>query len=307
MKIRILDRFAAALAGMTLFAGAAALAGSVLFGRSWIDTALALMRENTLITVFALAVLVLAGVLCFLILFRHVSRKKRYLVQSSEAGECHISLKALDEQVTKCLLEHPELDLSEVKLVNEKNSLSIHVIGNMAGGISIPQTVEVIQNEIREYIKNCSGVMIKDILFQVEETGADAANAPFLLHAPASIQPAANLTEAEEETAPIDTEEMEMHTPVQEDTSVSVPVPEDDMDDDRPLHQRIFAAKQEACIVPCPPLNEEAEPAVNVNNTEAIYDGDELLGEFDEENAELADPVTKIPFMDRGESAGEEM
>ena len=77
MKIRILDRILVALAGLLILAVCAALAAQLFFDIDVIGTVSSVLKDES-VRVFLIiggAVLLLLGLYCFLVLFRHRRRR----------------------------------------------------------------------------------------------------------------------------------------------------------------------------------------------------------------------------------------
>ena len=296
MKIRILDRILVALAGLLVLAGCAALTAQLFFNKNVVAWAGRLLADEGLRIwlIIALALLLILGVYCVLILFRHRSRHDKFVMQKTENGELSISLKAMESMVQKCLDPHKELNVQSVRLENQKGGLLIRIRGTVAGGVSIPLTVDALQQQIKQYVTACSGVEVKDIRVQIESSGPEATESLYAIEAPTAralpssgvkeekpAEPAAEkveeITDEELETfaaeipkpEPAEAEEEEE----KEEPTVVVPeaavvaaeqlkkeAPEEE--DDRPMHQRLFSSYEEPCVMPMPPEKEEtAEPA----------------------------------------------
>ena len=275
MRIRVLDRILVGLAGLILLAGCAGLVAQLFFGVDVTGFATRFITTDTTarrIALIAMAVLLLLlGVYCLMVLFRHRRRKDRFILQKTEDGELAISLKAMLGMVTKCLDQFREVTPEDIHLENDRDGLLVRIRGSVAGGISIPLTVEAMQKQIRQYVTACSGVEVKGIRVQIESSGPDLKDAPFAIAAP---EAPALLREGEEPalTAPEESQEIPMEQ-ISEDPAVPATpeppelvatLPPEDIamdDDDRPMHQRLFAPRQEPCIVPPPPQEDEEEPA----------------------------------------------
>ena len=188
MKIRILDRILVALAGLLMIAGVAALAAQLFFGKNVAGRVTTWLNNDSLRVYIIIAgiLICLLGVYCVLLLFRHRGRDGKFVMQRTENGELAISLKALETMVQKCLEQHKEVNAQAVSLDNQKGSLLIRIRGTVAGGISIPLTVETLQQQIKQYVTACSGVEVKDIRVEIESSGPDAKDAPFKIEAPAA-------------------------------------------------------------------------------------------------------------------------
>ena len=218
MKIRILDRILVAVAGLLVLAGCAALAAQLFFGKNVAAWAGRLLADPSvrIWLIVALALLLILGVYCVLILFRHRSRHDKFVMQKTENGELSISLKAMESMVQKCLDPHKELSVQSVRLENQKGGLLIRIRGTVAGGVSIPLTVDALQQQIKQYVTACSGVEVKDIRVQIESSGPEAKESLYAIEAPtaralpSSIAREEKAPEAEEEkTEEITPEELE--------------------------------------------------------------------------------------------------
>lgn len=317
MRLRVSDRILVGIAGVLLLAACAGMVAQMFFSVDLISMAAGVFsndsgRARAALIGFA-ALLLLLGIYCVLVLFRHRKRKDKFILQKNDSGELAISVKALENMVQKCLEQHDELTVQHLYLENKKDGLLIRIRGSVAGGISIPLTVEALQKQIRQYVTACSGVEVKGIRVQIESSGEDAKNAPFAIAAP-SAKPL--LKEAEEKQTPVQTAETQENTaPVQPaqdiNTSNSAAAAETpavqtvpDEDDDRPLHQRLFSSPPEPCIVPEPPAdagrtaedrkdeaetveepasesveNAEAEPSHSVDGSAETDDGAPVIPE----------------------------
>ncbi len=300
MKIRILDRILVALAGLLVLAGCAALAAQLFFGKDVIGWAGKILQDNSLRIwlILALVVLILLGVYCFLILFRHRGRKEKFVMQKTENGELAISLKAMESMVQKCLDPHKELEVQSVRLENQKGGLLIRIRGTVAGGVSIPLTVDALQLQIKQYVTACSGVEVKDIKVRIESSGEDAKESLYAIEAPTARALPGSLAAKEEKPAEASAAEAATETAEPEDLpvpEVTVASPEKEEEeapvtevsaaaaaaaellkneappeeDDRPMHQRLFSNPEEPCVMPMPPEAEEAAEEVKEEPAEA--------------------------------------
>ena len=306
MKIRILDRILVALAGLLMIAGVAALAAQLFFGRDVAGRVASWLNDDSLrVYIIIAGILICAiGIYCVLLLFRHRGRSGKFIMQRTESGELAISLNALESMVQKCLDQHKEVNAQSVSLDNQKGSLLILIRGTVAGGISIPLTVDSLQQQIKQYVTACSGVEIKDIRVEIESSGPDAKDAPFKIEAPAAKgllkgageEPLPTETIKPEEKAETAAPEEKKETVEAETPAAENPQPEDELsaaaaaaarlmnqapeeDDDRPMHQRLFSTVEEPCVMPMPPMNldeagkeengeEEAKPSTQPSDPE---------------------------------------
>ena len=315
MRLRIADRILVAIAGLLLLAICAGIVAQMFFSVDLVSLAVRAFSSDAPQVRWGLiglaAVFLLLGGYCVMVLFRHRRRKDKFILQKNDSGELAISVKALEHMVQKCVDQHPEMDIQHLYLENRKDGLLIRLRGSVAGGISIPLTVEALQKQIRQYVTACSGVEIKGIRVQIESSGGDAADAPFTIAPPAAkpllkepapetaaVYPAEAPAAAPEAAAVSEPAPVE---PVQEIRPVSpepvIPVP--DEDDDRPLHQRLFSAEPEACIVPAPP----AEPAEAVtDDPAAASDAEDEPDGLQPEIPEAEEPAISRETTDSAES-----
>ena len=309
MKIRILDRVVAAIVGLILIALCAGIVAQLVFGVDVIGPVSRVLTTQNLVYQILLAVgtllLLALGVYCFMLLCRHKRKRDQFIQQATDDGELAISLKALENMITKCLEQHPEMNVQSVQLENDRDGLVVLIRGNVAGGISIPLTVDAIQKQIKQYVTACSGVEVRNIRVEIETSGPDAPDATFAIAAPA---PQPLLRSAEEkgsesvsaEPVPVqvpaeNAAETVPPQPVQE--TVAAPVmpefPPEDEEDDRPIHQRLFSHRPEPCNMPPPPaelMNEEpAEGTEQEANTASPAEEQPKTAAAEPENTEPED------------------
>ena len=291
MKIRVLDRVLVAIAGLLLIVICAGVVGQVFFSKDVIGIITKWITPETttgkVIVGVCAGLLLILGLYCLLMLFRHRRRKDKFILQKLESGDLAISLKTLESMVQKCLDQHNEIKTDSIHLENQRDGLLIRIRGTVAGGISIPLTVDTLQKQVKQYVTACSGVEVKGIRIQIESSGADATDAPFAIEPPANnLLTKGTETPAEpeapeaisEEPAEVIPEKAE-EAPAENEKTVSaeeaaaaaaMAAAEDmmndlDTEDDRPIHQRLFSMQEEPCIMPLPPENisstEENNPA----------------------------------------------
>ena len=282
MKIRILDRILVALAGLIVLVICAGVVAQVFFS---VDIAGYIGKALTTDTVFgkviiaaACFLLLLIGVYCFLLLFRHRRRKDRFIMQKMESGELAISLKAMESMVARCLDQRKEIQTQSIRLENQRDGLIIRIRGTVASGISIPLTVDTLQKQIKQYVTACTGVEVKGIRVQIESSGEEAKDAPFMIEGPTPTPLLQSAEKAEtKETVPVSESDDADDTPTKADEIPAAPISwssaesaieavenlkkeyEEDMEDDRPIHQRLFSTPEEPCIMPLPPENLNSE------------------------------------------------
>lgn len=246
MKIRIADRLLVALAGLVLLALCASVVAQVFFQvplTDYLASALAAPSQTaTIIIVAVAAALLIVGVYCVCLLFRHRKGKRGFVMQQTENGELSIAVKAMEGLVHQCVDCHPEMKLLGVSLDPGKDGVTVKLRINLASGVSIPLAVGALQKQIRTYLTSCSGVDVREVRVQVETTSEQAADSPYAV--PGLIaNPPALLREGDKQRGQADEPEQ----------------------DERPIHQRLFGHDAQPATVPAPPVEEapvQAEPAV---------------------------------------------
>ena len=290
MKIRILDRILVALAGLLMLAGCAALAAQLFFQKDVVGRVAGILTNEKyrLWLILALVLLLVLACYCILVLFRHRGRKDKFVMQKTENGELAISLKAMESMVQKCLDPHKELNVQSVRLENQKGGLLIRIRGTVAGGVSIPLTVDALQQQIKQYVTACSGIEVKDIRVQIESSGPEAKESLYAIEPPSAkaLPGSVGAKEEEpqekpkEEPETISSEELkevlaetpaphpsdEEEVPQVEVSAAAAAAAEmlknealADEDDDRPIHQRLFSSPEEPCVMPMPPEEDKPE------------------------------------------------
>ena len=188
MRIRVLDRVLVAIAGLLLIVICVGVIGQVFFGKDVAGTVVKwITPESTaakILVGICAAILLGLGVYCLLILFRHRSKKDKFILQKLESGDLAISLNTLESMVQKCLDQHDEIKTENILLENQRDGLLIRIRGTVAGGISIPLTVDTLQKQVKRYVTACSGVEVKGIRIQIESSGEDAKDALFAIEPP---------------------------------------------------------------------------------------------------------------------------
>ena len=325
MKIRVLDRILVALAGLLLVAACAGVVAQVFFSVDVTGFAAKLLAAGStkrkIIIAAAVAVVLILGLYCLLMLFRHRKRKDKFVLQKLESGDLAISLKTVESMVEKCVAQHPEIKTEGIRLENQREGLLIRIRGTVAGGISIPLTVDTLQKQVKRYVTACSGVEVKGIRIQIESSGEDAKDALFAIDppggnllpkgsepgreaAPAQPAPAADPeVPAEKESAP--PAEAEKPEPREQDAAASL-MNEVEIDDDRPIHQQLFSVQEEPCIMPLPPEGAGGNPeesAGSVTEAEAVPEQEKKEIPETAETPEIPETADN-PFTD--ETKGEE-
>lgn len=237
MKIRVLDRLLVALAGLVLLALCAGIVAQVFCNvpvtelmSAWVSG-----TETTALIIYAAVALalLLVGLYCFFMLFRHKKGKRGFVTQQAEGGELSISLKAMEALTHQCVDSHPEMKLNAMRIEPEKDGVTVKVHITLASGVSIPLAVGALQKQIRTYLTSCSGVDVKEVCVQVDTSADQAKDSPYAVQgviAPAAA-PLLQASEAKKEEMPAPeeakvTEEPAKEEPVAEETTTSDAQPE---------------------------------------------------------------------------------
>ena len=208
MKIKIWDR-------LILFAGSllAVVSGVALFVQG-------LQIKNALFAVIAVLAAAFGG---YLVLFLRSSaaRRQDFVVQRTDNGELRIAVKAIENQVQKCIDLHEEILVNSMKIVSGREGVVVELTVTLANNISIPLAVASLQKQIKQYLIASSGIEVKEVRVSVEST-----------------------QDSPEEEAPEAEEEQPAEKPAAKEKKA-------------PLHQRLFGRADEPAIVPEPPKEEE--------------------------------------------------
>ena len=321
MRIRILDRILVALAGLILVAVCAGLVAQAFFSVDVIGYIKELLTAETSTQKIILGVvagaLLIVGLYCLLMLFRHRRRKDKFVLQKLESGDLAISLKTVETMVQRCLEQHSEIRTEGIRLENQRDGLLIRIRGTVAGGVSIPLTVDNLQKQVKRYVTACSGVEVKGIRIQIEASGEDAKDAMFAIEPPAgNLLPRGGETaapkpvpeETEEVPAEPETEkpaETELQLPREEAAAAAVmaaaEIADDPAAEDMPIHQQLFRTQEEPCIMPLPPEDLECEKeAAEVPEATAGPEETEIQKDPEEEKPEAAEKAEQ-PSTDETE------
>lgn len=255
MKIRIADRLLVALSGLILILTALCMLDQNVVNFGLVTALQTLIQPITdkpdhvvyiVALIAAIALLMLLGLYCVGMLFRHQKRHKRgFVVQQTDCGELSISVKAIEGLVQKCVDRHDEISVLSTALDSARDGLIIRLRIGLTGGVNIPLAVSALQKQIKQYVSSCSGVDVKEVKVQVETSAARGKASPF------------QVEELSDKAAPLPV--VEDKTPAITAASVEEKAAEEAR---RPLHQRLFGRGEEPMTVAAPPAPAEiTEPA----------------------------------------------
>jgi Uncharacterized protein conserved in bacteria len=275
MKQRFLDKLMISLCGLMLFAVSMLI---FLWSFGFTPTAWSAVIPDIKLSlpvhilVAAIAfVLMLLGMYCFLFLFRNNNGKKGFVLQKTDNGQLSISIRAMENLVAKCIDQHEEIKIVSSGISNTRDGVVVNLRIGLANGVSIPLAVNALQKQIKQYIQACSGIEVKEVRVQVETASAKATDSAYMVHdsflkaeesAPTVIKEVAASTETKETVPP--SAPAERPAP-----PISVEEEEDESEERKPLHQRLFGKEQHRAQVPLPPAPTEEEAAAEDIETEA--------------------------------------
>lgn len=211
MKMKLWDRL------ILCFGALLNLASGVLLFLQWLQA-----RDN--IPYIVCAVLLAAfGVYLALLFRRCIVKRNEFVIQRTESGELRIAMKAIENQVQKCIDLHEEIQVNTMNILTNREGVVVDLVVTLANNISIPLAVASLQKQIKQYLVASSGIEVKEVRVSVESTQNTA-----LSDAPGPEGEAAEKPAAKEEKK-------------------------------APMHQRLFGRADEPAIVPEPPKEECAE------------------------------------------------
>jgi NADH:ubiquinone oxidoreductase subunit K len=248
MKIRILDRLLVALAGLVLLALCAGVVAQVFCNvpvTDYIDQWLATPDQTvTIVTIAVAAALLIVGIYCVCMMFRHRKGKRGFVLQKTENGELSIAIKAMEHLVQQCVESHPEMKLNSIRIDPEKDGVTVHVRITLASGVSIPLAVGALQKQVRTYLTSCSGVDVREVRVQVDTSADQAKDSPYAVQgiiAPASA-PLLHGGEAVKQEATV----KEEPAVTVDDAPVAVPVEEPAAAEEAPAEPETVSAEEVA-------------------------------------------------------------
>ncbi len=196
------------------------------------------LQANSALYILCALLLAAFGVYLGLVLRRCYVKRNDFVVQRTESGELRIAVKAIENQVQKCIDLHEEIRVNSMNILTTREGVVVDLLVTLANNISIPLAVASLQKQIKQYLVASSGIEVKEVRVSVEST----QNA---------ILPDASETEGEQPAAK---EEKKA-----------------------PMHQRLFGRADEPAIVPEPPKEEcrEDEEAATEAETEEAAEVEE--------------------------------
>lgn len=191
------------------------------------------LQANSALYIICALLLAAFGVYLGLVLRSCYVKRNDFVVQRTESGELRIAVKAIENQVQKCIDLHEEIRVNTMNILTTREGVVVDLLVTLANNISIPLAVASLQKQIKQYLVASSGIEVKEVRVSVEST----QNA---------VLPETSETEGEQPAAK---EEKKA-----------------------PMHQRLFGRADEPAIVPEPPkeeIREDEETATEAETEEA--------------------------------------
>ena len=159
-------------------------------------------------------------------------KKRNFVVQNTESGDLRISVKAIEGLVKRCVDMHDEISMSSMRILSRKTGVVVELRVSLNGNISIPLAIASLQKQIKQYLLASSGIEVTHVSVTVDTTRMNAVK---------KCAPAPNVEQKEEAAQPAE--------------------------EKKPMHQRLFASKQEA---PAEKTAEAAEEKKQEASAEAV-------------------------------------
>ena len=129
------------------------------------------LRENNHILYITLAVLLaIFGVYLALLFRRCFVKRNEFVIQRTENGELRIAVKAIENQVQKCIDLHEEIHVNTLNILTNREGVVVDLVVTLANNISIPLAVASRQKQIKQYLVASSGIEVQEVRVSVEST-----------------------------------------------------------------------------------------------------------------------------------------
>lgn len=273
-----------------------AAAGSLLASKQIVAVLVKILGTLALLT------LAVAAVICAL-----PGRKPRQtdsIMQKGDHGTFGITVNAIKKMVLACAAKHPEIIQTDVSVREVREGIVILMNVEQAGGVSIPLSIDLLQKQVSQYVKGRTGLDVAEVRVMVdnvsddhvasefevedlvvrsgsvvrtEDHGAENSEVPDTM---ATLQQIAEITQQTQVEEPA-VEPVQPPMPLQKlEAAVTAserlddilqPMPAepaaDFVEEEKPLHQRVFGAGEEPITVAMPPEMQHEPQAVNVVET----------------------------------------
>ena len=256
-------------------------------------------------TPFAAALALALAFMCLWRVFPHRTASQRgYVMQKNENGSIGVSIRAIEGLIRTCIDKHEAIAKADITVEECRDGIAIglHII--QAAGVNIPLSVGALQKQIKQYVTACTGVDVYKIRVMVENDASIPVASTYEVQDVTPLPSAEETAEKPMVTPPAQPVAIPATEPEQKpkvpDTFIS---PEDDEDDERPLHQRLFGTPEQPAFVPAPP---EVTEAPEADEVEAAEDAPEETEASAEEAAAAEESAGEtVDAADDGEKSAE--
>lgn len=176
MKMKILDRLVmrlfgvlAVICGLMLFLVPFGVLGTMEYRFPWVRW---LFWGGGLLTA-------LIGLYILLVPHRYRYSKKDFILRRTENGDMHISIRAMETQVQKCVDLHKEIRMHAMRIVNTREGVNVEMKVSLASNISIPLSIESLQKQVKQYLLASTGVEIRQVRIEVISTQGEVDDTPY--------------------------------------------------------------------------------------------------------------------------------
>lgn len=176
MKMKILDRLVmrlfgvlAVICGLMLFLVPFGVLGTMEYRFPWVKW---LFWGGGLLTA-------LIGSYILLVPHRYRYSKKDFILRRTENGDMHISVRAMETQVQKCVDLHKEIRMHAMRIVNTREGVNVEMKVSLASNISIPLSIESLQKQVKQYLLASTGVEIRQVRIEVVSTQGEVEDTPY--------------------------------------------------------------------------------------------------------------------------------
>ncbi len=136
------------------------------------------LQANSALYIICALLLAAFGVYLGLALRSCYVKRNDFVVQRTESGELRIAVKAIENQVQKCIDLHEEIRVNTMNILTTREGVVVDLLVTLANNISIPLAVASLQKQIKQYLVASSGIEVKEVRVSVESTqNADLSDA----------------------------------------------------------------------------------------------------------------------------------
>ena len=270
MKKSVVKRVVLCLAALVLLANGVFAALEAFCNVQFTSGLGLVLKEKSVLNVLLTLVIVLgqlalgAGCVWALLPSRRAV-KGGFVMQKTENGAIGISVRAIEGLVRSCVDKHEVIAQADIAIAERRDGIVIKLEIEQAAGVNIPLSIGVLQKQIRQYVTACTGVDVQEVRVLVENNDSPVIGSPYAVQDAVPVSVAASVVEKAQEApvtpvapaapaVPVEVPAAPAAAPAPVPAAAPVlPVAEEEMEDDRPLHQRLFGTEEQPAIVPAPP------------------------------------------------------